>query len=64
MCLILGLLMIMSYKRTSLNSILENREGERLENEMVSVMTLVLGADFGLIHRFLMSGSNLFVLYS
>ena len=56
--------MIMSYKRTLLNSILENHEGERLENEMLSVMTLVLGADFGLIHRFLMSRSNLFVLYS
>ena len=56
--------MVFSYKRSLLNSILKSREGKILEDEVLSLLTLMLETDFGLINRIEMSRSNEFALYS
>lgn len=56
--------MVFSYKRPLLNSILKSREGKILEDEVLSLLTLMLETDFGLINRIEMSRSNEFALYS
>lgn len=62
--LILGLLMIISYKRTLLNIVhwrIMKVKDERIRCFFCDSGT---GTDFGLIHRFLMHRANLFVLHS
>ena len=56
--------MVFSYKRQLLNSILKSREGKILEDEVLSLLTLILETDSGLINRREMSRSNEFALYS
>lgn len=48
----MGSLMVLFYKRPLLTSLLGSHEGERLENEVLFVVAVVLEADVGLIPRF------------
>lgn len=56
--------MVFSYKRPLLNSIWKSREGKILEDEVLSLLTLMLETDFGRINRIEMSRPNEFALYS